>query len=172
MRAGGCTNCVGHRSAQFGEGVAGVDARQTQHGGRFERDRRLDGVWPLLLCTATATTTQGGSAVMAVASGARSGVARSLPLIGGMAIGLGLMVAAAGSGLGALLLLAPALQTGLPVVGTAYLLLLAWRIARSGAPSRGEAAAPAGSGLGLVFTVQNPKARAVTLGAAGSVSGR
>ncbi|MDJ0390550.1 LysE family transporter [Roseomonas sp. E05] len=131
----------------------------------------MNGFWPLLLFAAIATVTPGSATVMAIASGARFGFARSLPLVAGLALGLGLMAAAAGGGLGAALLLAPSAQTALRLVGSGYLLWLAWRIACSGAPRRGEAAAPAGLLLGLLFTCQNPKAWAVTLGAAASFSG-
>ncbi|HWL80423.1 MAG TPA: LysE family transporter [Roseomonas sp.] len=131
----------------------------------------MERIWPLLLFAAIATITPGSATVMAIASGTRFGFARSLPLVAGLALGLGLMAAAAGGGLGAALLLAPAAQSMLRLAGTAYLLWLAWRIARSGAPHHEEAAAPAGLLLGLLLTCQNPKAWAVTLGAAASYSG-
>ncbi len=130
----------------------------------------MDGIWPLLLFTAIATATPGGATVMAVASGACFGVLPSLPLVAGLGLGIGLMAAAAGSGLAALLLLWPAAQMALKLAGSAYLLWLAWRIARSGAPHQRETA-PGGLLLGLVFTLQNPKAWTVTLGAAASFSG-
>jgi threonine/homoserine/homoserine lactone efflux protein len=128
-------------------------------------------IWPLLAFTAVSAFTPGAATVMAIASGARFGVLRSLPLVVGLALGLALMGVAAGSGLGAALLLAPSAQGALRLAGTAYLLWLAWRIARSGPPRGGEGAAPGGLLLGLLFTVQNPKAWAVTLGAAASFSG-
>lgn len=127
-------------------------------------------IWPLLLFTAVAAFTPGAATVLAIASGARFGLWRSLPLVAGMALGLGLMGAAAGTGLGAALLLLPAAQLGLRLAGSAYLLWLAWRIARGGPPG-GGAARPGGVLLGLLLTLQNPKAWAVTLGAAASFAG-
>ncbi|RMI20220.1 LysE family translocator [Pseudoroseomonas wenyumeiae] len=131
----------------------------------------MDSIWPLLLFAAISTATPGSATVMAVASGARFGFVPSLPLVAGLALGIGVMAAAAAGGLGAVLLLLPSAQVALRLAGTAYLLWLAWRIARSGAPRHGGAAAPGGLLLGLLFTCQNPKAWAVTLGAAASFSG-
>ncbi|RKK02658.1 LysE family transporter, partial [Teichococcus wenyumeiae] len=90
----------------------------------------MDSIWPLLLFAAISTATPGSATVMAVASGARFGFVPSLPLVAGLALGIGVMAAAAAGGLGAVLLLLPSAQVALRLAGTAYLLWLAWRIAR------------------------------------------
>ncbi|HEY8612787.1 MAG TPA: LysE family transporter [Roseomonas sp.] len=128
-------------------------------------------IWPLLAFTAVSALTPGAATVMAIASGARFGFLRSLPLLAGLGLGLGLMGAAAGSGLGAALLLVPSAQGAMRLAGTAYLLWLAWRIAQGGPPRGREGNVPGGVVLGLLLTMQNPKAWAVTLGAAASFSG-
>ncbi|MFC7556964.1 LysE family translocator [Pseudoroseomonas wenyumeiae] len=97
----------------------------------------MNSIWPLLLFAAISTATPGSATVMAVASGARFGFVPSLPLVTGLALGIGVMAAAAAAGLGVVLLLLPSAQVALRLAGTAYLLWLAWRIARSGAPRHG-----------------------------------
>ncbi|GGC70661.1 amino acid transporter [Siccirubricoccus deserti] len=126
--------------------------------------------WPLWAFAAVAAFTPGAATVLVIASGARFGLLRSLPLVLGLGSGLGLLGCLVGSGLGAALLVLPSVQDMLRVLGSAYLLWLAGRIARAGPPC-GSTAAPGGVLLGLLLTLQNPKAWAVTLSAAASFSG-
>ncbi len=108
---------------------------------------------------------------MATSSGAHFGLRRSLPLLSGIATGLASMAAAAGCGLASLLLAVPTLQLLMKAVGSLYLLWLAVRISRHGAPtSMGPAAKPVSFGAGLWMLWHNPKGWAVTVGAAASFS--
>ncbi|WP_321917970.1 MULTISPECIES: LysE family translocator [unclassified Paraburkholderia] len=129
----------------------------------------MTSILPLVLFVAVSTVTPGGATTLATASGARFGFVRSIPLMLGIAIGLALLAAVAALGLGGLLLALPSLQTAVKVLGTAYLLWLAWRIARSGPPGAGNGPArPVTLVNGLLLLWLNPKSWAMTVGAAAS----
>lgn len=129
----------------------------------------FDGMLPLVLFVVVSTVTPGGATTLVTASGAQFGFRRSVPLMAGVAAGLASLAALAAAGLAGLLLAAPSLQTGMRVVGSTYLLWLAWKIARSGKPdlsaNRGVPTSFLG-GAGLLWL--NPKGWAMALGAAAS----
>jgi threonine/homoserine/homoserine lactone efflux protein len=83
--------------------------------------------------------TPGPNNTLVTASGASFGFRRSLPLLFGIVVGFALMVAIIGLGAARLFQALPALHKVLKVAGSAYLLWLAWRIARA------ERAGPAGA---------------------------
>lgn len=124
---------------------------------------------PLALFVLVSTITPGGATTLATASGAHFGYRRSLPLITGIAAGLASMVASAAAGLGTLILALPSLQLVMKLVGSAYLLRLAWKISRKGPPHLNAMAAMPTRFLGAVWLLwHNPKGWAMTLGAAAS----
>jgi threonine/homoserine/homoserine lactone efflux protein len=126
-------------------------------------------IFPLFLFVAVATVTPGGATTLATASGARFGFARSIPLMLGIAMGLAVLAAVAALGLGGLLLAMPALQTIVKALGSAYLLWLAWRIARSEPPNAGNGPArPITLVNGILLLWLNPKSWAMTVAAAAS----
>jgi threonine/homoserine/homoserine lactone efflux protein len=128
----------------------------------------------LLLSLATfaviATASPGGATTLATASGMRFGLVRSLPLLFGIAIGLASLVGVVAGGLGSLVMSWPPLQFWLRLVGSAYLLWLAWTIGRRGAPNTGgaqrERPIPFGGGFLLLWS--NPKGWTMAVGAAGA----
>ncbi|WP_144138281.1 LysE family translocator [Paraburkholderia sp. BCC1884] len=129
----------------------------------------MTSILPLLLFVAVATVTPGGATTLATASGARFGLVRSIPLLVGIALGLALLAAVAALGLGSLLHAMPALQTVVKAAGSAYLLWLAWRIARGGPPNAADGPAqPITLGQGFLLLWLNPKSWAMTVGAAAS----
>ncbi|GGZ24998.1 amino acid transporter [Streptomyces poonensis] len=104
-----------------------------------------------------------------MASGARFGFRRSVPLIAGIAIGLATLAAAAAAGLAGLLLAIPSLQLIVTLTGSAYLAFLAWKISRSGPPSSPtNVHAPTSLIGGMALLWLNPKGWTMTLGAAAS----
>lgn len=110
--------------------------------------------------------TPGPNNVMLLASGVNFGFFRSVPHILGTAVGMVVMIASVGVGLGGLIQAYPVLYDVLRWVGAAYLLYLAWRIARSGAP---KAASTGGRPLGFLgaaaFQWVNPKSWVMVVGA-------
>ncbi len=124
----------------------------------------------LVVFALVTTMTPGGATTLATASGVRFGLRRSFPLLAGIAVGLASLAAAAGGGLAVLLLAKPTLHLALKVVGSSYLLWLAWKIAGTGAPGTGPGAAtiPTGFWTGVLLLWLNPKGWATALGAAAS----
>jgi threonine/homoserine/homoserine lactone efflux protein len=110
--------------------------------------------------------TPGPNNAMLAASGARFGIGRTLPHLAGVAIGFPVMVLLAGLGLASILLASPRLQLVMKIVSCAYLLWLAFQIARS-------ASAKSGSGGGkpltflqaAAFQWVNPKGWLMVVGA-------
>jgi threonine/homoserine/homoserine lactone efflux protein len=117
------------------------------------------------------TVTPGPNNMMLLSSGATFGFRPTLPHIFGISIGCVVMVLLLGLGLASLIGRVPWLYTGLHVASTAYLLYLAWRIATSdGAGAAASRARPLGFFDAAAFQWVNPKAWAMTLGAATSFS--
>lgn len=133
------------------------------------------------------TVSPGGATTLATASGASFGYRRSLPLLAGIAAGLASMAASAAAGLSSVLLALPSLQFAMKAVGSVYLLWLAVQIMRRGAPnmaatraglsgsasgsggtSDGSSGSPTGFVSGVWMLWHNPKAWAMTMGAAAS----
>jgi threonine/homoserine/homoserine lactone efflux protein len=124
---------------------------------------------PLALFVIVSTITPGGATTLATASGAHFGYRRSLPLISGIAIGLGSMAASAAAGIGGIILAFPSLQIAMKVLGTLYLMWLAYKMTLSGSPRQQTAAArPTGFVSAIWLVWHNPKGWAMTLGAAAS----
>jgi len=110
--------------------------------------------------------TPGPNNVMLAASGARFGIARTLPHLTGVTIGFPVMVLLVGLGLASILLASPKLQLGMKIVSCAYLLWLAFQIARSA-----SASSSTGDGKPMTFLQAaafqwiNPKAWLMAVGA-------
>lgn len=127
----------------------------------------------LITFALVATISPGGATTLATASGAQFGFVRSIALIVGIAVGLGSLVSIVGGGLGSLILSYPQFQIILRGVGSAYLLWLAWSIARLGAPhsSANAAHAPMGFFKGAFLPLVNPKGWTMALSSAGAYAG-
>jgi threonine/homoserine/homoserine lactone efflux protein len=111
--------------------------------------------------------TPGPNNAMLLASGATFGFVRSIPHIMGISLGFAAMVLAVGLGADALFASAPQLFDAMRAIGTAYLLYLAWLIARSG-PMAEDGIAPRQpmTFLGAAaFQWVNPKAWMIIAGA-------
>ena len=116
-------------------------------------------IGPASVFAFTMTATPGPNNMMLTASGANFGFRRTLPHIFGVVIGCLVLLAAVALGLGAVFEQWPQLQTVLKVIGGAYLLWLAWKIASAPPPA---AADDQGKPLTFLqaaaFQFANPKA--------------
>ena len=122
---------------------------------------------PLVLFAAAMCLTPGPNVVMITASAVNFGFRRAVPQMLGITLGFGAMVMAAGFGLAGLFHAEPRLHALLKYVGAAYLLHLAWKIARGDAAHGGGSrrAKPIGFVEGMLFTWVNPKGWVTAAGA-------
>ncbi|ADM09711.1 transporter, LysE family protein [Parvularcula bermudensis HTCC2503] len=114
-----------------------------------------------------ASITPGPNNMMLMASGANFGVRRTLPHMAGVGVGFLVMVLLVGTGIMALFDLIPAAYTILKIVSVGYLLYLATKIARAGAPEgqEGQGGKPLTFLQAAAFQWVNPKAWAMALSA-------
>lgn len=96
-------------------------------------------LWAFLVFAVVMFFTPGPNNIMLLASGLNFGFRRTLPHVAGVTFGYAFMIGVTGLGLGALFSSLPWLQTALKYAGAAYLVYLAYVIARSGPPEPGEA---------------------------------
>ena len=113
---------------------------------------------PLFSYVATMSVTPGPNNLMLAASGVNFGLRRTLPHILGVSLGCGLQVAIVAALLAWAMAGMETLRGVLVYVGCAYLLWLAWRQAKAGAPGGGGRARPLGFFGAALFQGVNPKA--------------
>ncbi|BCO19494.1 lysine transporter LysE [Alteromonas sp. KC3] len=130
----------------------------------------------LALCTFAfiSTVTPGPNNMMLLASGAQYGYVRSLPHMFGIVVGVaGLMISTL-LGIGALFTVFPALYTILKVLGIAYLLWLAFKIATAPVTElevqKASTKGPLAWWQGALFQLVNPKAWMMALASVGTFS--
>lgn len=110
--------------------------------------------------------TPGPNNTLLLASGVNHGFRASLPLLFGINLGFCGLVLAVGLGLGGLFSALPVLHDVLRYAGSAYLLYLAWKIARSAPLDPGaESAPPLSFPNAAAFQWVNPKAWIMAVGA-------
>lgn len=109
--------------------------------------------------------TPGPNNVMLWASGVQFGWRRTVPHIAGIVFGVGSIALLAAAGLGVLITTVPAVETGLKIVGSIYLLYLAYRIVGGGSSQREEMAQPLTLWQAALFQYVNPKAWVFVLAA-------
>jgi threonine/homoserine/homoserine lactone efflux protein len=119
----------------------------------------------LIAFSVVSSVTPGPNNVLLWASGAAFGTRRTLRHVFGTAVGIGAMALASAAGLAVLVTAVPGLAVAMRLAGSAYLLWLAWQIARSGAIREGVLARPMGILSAAGFQVVNPKAWIFALGA-------
>jgi threonine/homoserine/homoserine lactone efflux protein len=93
---------------------------------------QLDLLLPLAGFSLVSSITPGPNNIMLMTSGVNYGFRQTLPHMIGVALGFWFLLFCVGMGLGQLLTQAPLLFQALKIAGAAYLIYLAWRIARSG----------------------------------------
>ena len=111
--------------------------------------------------------TPGPNNTMLLAAGVNYGLRRSWRHIAGINLGFGAMMFAVGLGAGTLFTVVPYLHETLKVVGTLYLLYLAWRIASDGPMTKEDVGAgqPMTFLGAAAFQWVNPKAWMMVIGA-------
>ncbi|WP_058615971.1 LysE family translocator [Tepidimonas taiwanensis] len=93
-----------------------------------------------LLTLATATSfTPGPNTTLSTALAANGGLRRALPFVCAVPVGWTLLLVLCAAGVGAVVLAVPALRLGILWGGVAYLLWLAWRLARTATLSQASA---------------------------------
>jgi threonine/homoserine/homoserine lactone efflux protein len=97
-----------------------------------------DSFFALLLYAFVSSITPGPNNFMLLASGVNFGFRRTIPHMLGIGVGFFSLLLGVGWGLGAMLTAFPSLHLGLKVLGGAYLLYLAWKIATSRSLSSGK----------------------------------
>ena len=95
-------------------------------------------------------------------SGANFGVRRSLPYANGIIAGLSIMMVAIGAGLGVVFAATPLVYQSLKWVGFAYVVYMAYQIARSTSKSESGEARYIGFARSVAFQFINPKAWIIT----------
>ncbi|WP_273025043.1 LysE family translocator [Rheinheimera sp.] len=85
--------------------------------------------WTLVFFAFATSITPGPNNIMIMSSGVNYGVQRSLPHMAGIQLGFLLMLLAVGAGAGLVLQQQPMLHTAIKLLGSVYLLYLAWKIA-------------------------------------------
>jgi threonine/homoserine/homoserine lactone efflux protein len=94
--------------------------------------------WAFVVFAAVMAFTPGPNNIMLLSSAVTYGFRRTVPHVTGVTFGFAFMVGAVGSGLGAVFLAYPVLQTILKYAGAIYLIYLAAQIAMSGPVKPGQ----------------------------------
>lgn len=123
-------------------------------------------IGPLVLFALTMALTPGPNNIMVTASAANFGFRRAVPHMLGVTLGFVFMLLALGLGLTGLFHAEPRIHVVLKYLGAAYLLYLAWRIARAGdSDGKGARDRPITFLEGAAFQWINPKAWIIAFGA-------
>ncbi|AHM03589.1 Transporter, LysE family [Roseibacterium elongatum DSM 19469] len=123
---------------------------------------------PLYVFVFLGLFTPGPNVILLTASGARFGFQASLPHVAGVALGVGVIAALAGLGIGVLVVTVPGVELGLKLVAAGWILWMAvdlWR-ARATGPPETRADKPWTIWRAILFQWVNPKVWAVILSAA------
>jgi threonine/homoserine/homoserine lactone efflux protein len=119
----------------------------------------ISGIWTLVLTSAALMGSPGPSTMSVTAVGAALGLRRSLGFVAGLIVGTSAVLLAVASGIVATLWSVPRLAPVLAVASTAYIVVLAVRIARAPPPRPlGPAGTAPSFAGGLLLAIANPKA--------------
>ena len=112
----------------------------------------------LLLLATAMSFSPGPNTTLSTAMAANHGLPRAMPFVCAVPVGWGLLLTLCALGLGALVLALPWLGWGIKLLGTAYLLWLAFRLARTQAMGRADSAVVVGFWQGVALQFVNIKA--------------
>jgi len=114
------------------------------------------------------TVSPGPNNTVLWASGLRFGFRPTIPHVLGTALGIGVLVVGVAAGIGALLEAVPAAELVLKVVGSLYLLYVAFLVLGSGGIGRTEVSNPLTVWQAIAFQCVNPKAWIFAIAAVGT----
>jgi threonine/homoserine/homoserine lactone efflux protein len=112
----------------------------------------------LLVFSTAMAFTPGPNTMLSAALAANGGLRRALPFIAGVPVGWGLLLLACAGGLGALIQAVPVLRGGIKAAGLAYMLWLAWKLARSSRMAEADGGLQVSFGQGVALQFVNIKA--------------
>jgi threonine/homoserine/homoserine lactone efflux protein len=112
----------------------------------------------LALYFAVMSITPGPNNVMVTASGATFGYRATLPHVLGVGLGAATQMVLVALGIGLVFERFPVLHTALALCGAAYLVYLAWKLARAGVIADSQARRPYTLWQAMLFQAFNPKA--------------
>lgn len=118
-----------------------------------------------LLFAVVAAITPGPSNLILTSTGARVGLLRGLPCLGGVAIGMGFMMFLVAFGLGNIVLASPWVILLLKWTGAGFLLWLSWKIATAGRSDTTAEKPPLGFWGAAAFQWMSPKSWLVSISA-------
>jgi threonine/homoserine/homoserine lactone efflux protein len=119
----------------------------------------MNSLLPLALFAFVSSITPGPNNIMLTSSGLMFGFVRSIPHMLGVTAGFGVLLALCAAGIGSLILAMPSIHVALKILGSAYLLYLAWQLRRMAFKPNDESSARPMSFMGAaVFQFANPKA--------------
>ncbi|MGE5338775.1 MAG: LysE family translocator [Gemmatimonadota bacterium] len=122
----------------------------------------------LIVFALAGSFTPGPNNTIATATGANHGLRAAVPHIFGVPFGLSSMLAVGAVGAAALIAAHPALAAGIRWAGIAYLLAIAWSIARTSAIGERAVARPLTFWQSAAFQYANPKAWMLAAATAGT----
>jgi threonine/homoserine/homoserine lactone efflux protein len=124
----------------------------------------LESLLSLVLFSFVSSITPGPNNMMLMASGSNFGFRKTLPHMLGVSFGFSFMLFLVGLGVAGVLQEFPAAQGSMKVAGVAYMLWLAWKIARASAPGQAkEGSRPMTFRQAVLFQWLNPKAWSMSL---------
>jgi len=119
----------------------------------------MESLLPLASFAFVSSITPGPNNIMLTSSGILFGFMRSIPHMLGITFGFGVLLALCAAGIGSLILAVPAIHVVLKLLGSAYLLYLAWQMRSMAFRQDEKTAARPMSFLGAaLFQFANPKA--------------
>lgn len=122
----------------------------------------------LLAFAFVGTVSPGPNNTVLWGSGLRFGYRRTVPHVLGTALGIGLLVVAVAAGIGALFEVVPAAELVLKIVGSLYLLYVAYLVLGSGGVGRTQVSDPLSVLQAIAFQCVNPKAWIFAIAAVGT----
>lgn len=119
----------------------------------------MEQLLPLALFAFVSSITPGPNNIMLTSSGIRFGFMRSIPHMLGVSFGFGIMLALCAAGIGSLIMAVPSIHVVLKVVGSTYLLYLAWQLRSMAFKTTVDAdVKPMSFAAAALFQAANPKA--------------